>query len=111
MPITTTTVDLGEGRSLTVTCGDEHLVIDLYDLTSETPTHTRTTTWTEVRESILGAFEATPRYETVAWLADHPGFAARMEYLDGSTDQWRPASEAIRGIDPGWPVEVREVQR
>lgn len=44
---------------------------------------------------------------TVAWLAEHPGFAAQLEFFDGCNETWCPAGEAVRFIDPGWPVEVR----
>lgn len=43
----------------------------------------------------------------VGWLAEHPTFAAQLEYLDGDNG-WRPATEAVRGIDNEWPVEVRQ---
>lgn len=45
----------------------------------------------------------------VGWLAEHPGHAAQMEYLDGHMGDWRPCSEAIDTIDAGWPVEVRQI--
>jgi len=45
----------------------------------------------------------------VAWLAEHPGHAARLQYLDHNTDppDWVPASGAVHDVQPGWPVEVR----
>ena len=45
----------------------------------------------------------------VGWLAEHPGHAAQMEYMDGHMGDWRPCSEAIDTIDAGWPVEVRQI--
>lgn len=45
---------------------------------------------------------------TVGWLADNPGAAAQLEYSEGSSGGWLPASEAVDTIDPGWPVEVRQ---
>lgn len=53
-----------------------------------------------------------PACVTVGWLADNPGLAAKLEYLDHqpAAPRWLPASEAIDSIDPGWPVEVREAQ-
>lgn len=44
---------------------------------------------------------------TVEWLESHPTFAAQLEYLDGEHG-WKPAADAVRGIDPCWPVEVRQ---
>lgn len=43
---------------------------------------------------------------TVAWLAEHPGHAAQLEYLAGDTG-WLPAADAVRCIDDCWPVQVR----
>lgn len=49
----------------------------------------------------------------VGWLAEHPSFLNRLEYLDGLDrgPRWLPASTAVKTIDPEWPVEVREVKR
>ena len=44
----------------------------------------------------------------VGWLAEHPGFAAQLVYHEADTGEWRPAAHAVRSIDPGWPVEVRQ---
>lgn len=44
---------------------------------------------------------------TVAWLAEHPTFAAQLEYLAGDTG-WLPAGDAVHCIDPEWCVEVRQ---
>lgn len=128
MPNTTTTVELGGGESLVITCSDERLVIDLYDIASHTdgPSHTRMIPWAKVRDSILGSFAPTPTGEplpiippaserpvcvTVGWLAEHPSFAAKLEYLSHDREpMWLPATRAVVLIDSGWPVEVREVQ-
>lgn len=45
---------------------------------------------------------------TVAWLAEHPGHAAQLEYRAGDTG-WLPAADAVHCIDPEWAVEVRQI--
>lgn len=60
--------------------------------------------------SPIPAADQRPVCVTVAWLTAHPGHAARLEYFDGDNG-WQPAAEAIRGIDPEWPVEIRETKQ
>lgn len=44
----------------------------------------------------------------VAWLAEDELRTAQLEYFEADTARWLPAAEAVRFIDPGWCVEVRQ---
>lgn len=61
-----------------------------------------------ITPSIIPASFDRPVCVRVAWLAEHPDVAAHLEYFEGDTGEWRPAAHAVRSIDPGWPVEVRQ---
>lgn len=61
-----------------------------------------------VTPSIIPTSFDRPVCVRVAWLAEDDLRAAQLEYFEADTERWLPAAEAVRFIDPGWSVEIRQ---